>query len=116
MQNTLQSAVQEVQKIVGHKFTMNPKIKTKVVHSLTKSAWNVIGDTPGGKFKIARVPYYTCKATINEPISVRNRKEAFDHAEFISYCFNNSDSICYKSDSVCCSGSAKCEIEKCKLR
>ena len=72
----------------------NPKIKTRVVHSQTKSAWNVIGETPGCKFKIARLPYYTCT---NESISERNRIEALAHAEFISYCFNNSNSICAKA-------------------
>ena len=34
-------------------------VKTKVVHSQTKSAWNVIGTDLGGKYKIARVPYVT---------------------------------------------------------
>jgi hypothetical protein len=69
----------------------NPKIKTRVVHSQTKSAWNVIGDTMGEKFKIARVPYLS---TENENITNKERLEAFEHAEFISYCFNNSDHIC----------------------
>ena len=69
----------------------NPKIKTKVVHSQTKSAWNVVGTTLSGKFKVARVPY--C-CTDNQVISDKNRIEAFEHAEFISYCFNHSDTIC----------------------
>jgi len=69
----------------------NPKIKTRVVHSQTKSAWNIIGDTLGGKYKIARVPYL-CIA--DQDISDRNRIEAFEHATFISYCFNHSDIIC----------------------
>jgi hypothetical protein len=33
------------------------KMHTKVKHSLSKSAWNVIGTNIGGKYKIARVPY-----------------------------------------------------------
>jgi len=67
-----------------------PNIKVKVVHSQTKSAWNIIGETLGGKYKIARVPYI--------PISLdgsydRERTEAHEHAEFIAYCFNNSEAI-----------------------
>lgn len=71
----------------------NPKIKTKVVHSQTKSAWNVVGTSPGSKYKIARVSYLTFE---NEELSNRERTEAFEHAEFISHCFNNSDVICEK--------------------
>lgn len=71
---------------------VNPKIKTKVVHSLSKSAWNVIGEYPlGGKYKIARVPYLCID---NEKITDVNRAEALNHATFISYCFNHSDVIC----------------------
>jgi len=69
----------------------NPHIKTKVTHSHSKSAWNVVGVSPlGGKYKIARVPYFVVD---DEIISEMNRTEALNHAEFISYCFNNSDSI-----------------------
>ena len=67
-----------------------PNIKTKVVHSATKSAWNVVGDTLGGKYKIARVPYHVSG---NDIIDHRDKDEAFQHAEFISWCFNNADSI-----------------------
>jgi hypothetical protein len=28
----------------------NPKIKTRVVHSQTKSAWNIVGENLGGKY------------------------------------------------------------------
>jgi hypothetical protein len=69
----------------------NPRIKTRVVHSQSKSAWNVVGETLGGKYKIARVPYITIAS---EEISSRQRLEAFKHASFISYCFNHSDDIC----------------------
>lgn len=70
----------------------NPSIKTKVVHSQTKSAWNVVGVYPlGGKYKIARVPYLVIA---DEKINERNKAEALNHAEFISYCFNCSDTIC----------------------
>jgi hypothetical protein len=68
----------------------NPKIKTKVVHSQTKSAWNIVGLNAGMKYKIARVPYYVCE---NDLISEQNRQEAFTHAEYISWCFNCSDII-----------------------
>lgn len=61
-------------------------IKTKVTHSLSKSAWNVIGTIPGGKYKIARVPYFVVKD--NEILTTRNKSEALEHAEFISNAFN----------------------------
>jgi hypothetical protein len=66
------------------------KIKTKVVHSQTKSAWNIVGENLGGKYKIARVPYLVLN---DQELSDRNRIEAFEHATFISYCFNNSEQI-----------------------
>ena len=69
----------------------NPLIKTKVVHSQTKSAWKIVGVTPGGKYKIARVPYIV---NDNQKLSDKNRIEAFNHAEFISFCFNHSNMIC----------------------
>lgn len=69
----------------------NPNIKTQVVHSLSKSAWNVIGTKLGGKYKIARVPYYAYRD--DDYTSEKNRVEAFEHAKFISYCFNNAEKI-----------------------
>lgn len=68
----------------------NPNIKTKVVHSQTKSAWNVIGTIFGSKYKIARIPYLTANDDVT---TERERKEAFEHAQFISFCFNHSDDI-----------------------
>jgi len=70
---------------------VNPELKTKVVHSQSKSAWNVVGTELARKYKIARVPYI---AINNEEITAKNRIEAFEHALFISHCFNNSDLIC----------------------
>ena len=68
----------------------NPGIKTRVIHSKTNSAWNVVGVKLGGKHKIARVPYIvTCDQDVNDT----NREEALEHAEFISHCFNQSDAI-----------------------
>lgn len=61
------------------------------MHSQSKDAWNVIGDTVGGKYKIARVPYIVADGS--EILTTRNKNEALEHAEFISYCFNNSDKI-----------------------
>lgn len=65
----------------------NPNIKTKVVHSEKNFAWNVIGTQLGAKHKIARIPY-----PFSEDKNVFNRakQEAFEHATFISHCFNNS--------------------------
>ncbi len=71
----------------------DPNIKTKVVHSLTKSAWNVVGTSLGGKYRVARVPY---SVESSEEISSINRLEAYEHAEFISYCFNHSTEILSK--------------------
>jgi hypothetical protein len=68
----------------------DPKIKTKVVHSESKIAWNVVGCTLGGKHKIARVPYLVIG---NEEIDSLHKAEALHHAKFISYCFNHSAEI-----------------------
>ena len=68
----------------------NPNIKTKVVHSQSKSAWNVVGTKLPGKFKIARIPYLVSG---NDIIDTREKAEALLHAEFISKCFNKSDTI-----------------------
>ena len=79
------------------RYTMkDPNIKTMVVHSQSKSAWNVIGTRLGGKYKIARVPYECCD---NEDITSQNRAEAFEHASFISYSFHYSKKIC-ENDNV----------------
>ena len=59
-------------------------IETKVVHSESKPAWNVVGTKLGGKHKIARVPYVPS----NNGALFRNKIEALEHAEFISFCFN----------------------------
>jgi len=69
----------------------DPKIKTKVVHSKSNLAWNIIGTTLGGKYKIARVPYIEVN---DKEEFIKNKNEAFVHAEFISKCFNNSTIIC----------------------
>lgn len=68
----------------------NPNIKTKVVHSQSKDAWNIIGTSLGKKYKIARVPYLVSG---NDIIDTKEKSEALLHAEFISKCFNKSDEI-----------------------
>ena len=62
-----------------------PKIQTRVVHSESKSAWNVVGTELGSKYKIARVPYIT---TLMPEITEREKLEAYELANFISTCFN----------------------------
>ena len=57
------------------------KLKTKVVHSMSKQAWNVIGTELESKFKIAQVPYVD--------VSTESKEEARLHALFISFSFNN---------------------------
>lgn len=69
----------------------DPKIKTEIKHSQSKSAWNVIGTKLGGKYKIARVPYV--KVEDSTFITECNSLEAQKHAEYISFCFNNSKKI-----------------------
>lgn len=72
----------------------DPKIKTKIVHSKSKMAWNVIGDIPH-KYKVARVPYIKGN---DEEGTYAMREEALRHAQFISFCFNNSASILSKKE------------------
>jgi hypothetical protein len=74
----------------------DPKMKTKVKHSESKNAWNVVGNSPGGKYKIARVPYLSIEGS--DLLTRKEKLEAFKHAEFISFCFNNSNSILEKTD------------------
>lgn len=62
----------------------DPKIKVEIKHSMTKSAWNVVGTKAGAKYKIARIPYLETE---------RDRQEAYEHAEFIAICFNRSTEI-----------------------
>jgi hypothetical protein len=72
----------------------NPKIKTEVKHSESKTAWNIIGKSLGGKYKIARVPYTIINQKEYEIINTKSKNEALEHALYISQCFNNSDTIC----------------------
>lgn len=65
-----------------------PRLNTRVVHSESKTAWNVIGTRLGDKYKIARVPY---NISGNYILDEREKKEAYEHAVFISTCFNVAD-------------------------
>ena len=67
----------------------NPETKTKIVHSKNNAAWNIIAVSLGKKHKIAVLPYIKG--------SEFAKQEALQHAEFISYCFNESDFICLLS-------------------
>jgi hypothetical protein len=75
----------------------NPNIKTKVIHSKSSPAWNVVGTKLGGKYKIAKVPYLPSESM---EVLDKERDEALEHATFISYCFNNSHIICLDDDEV----------------
>ena len=61
-------------------------IYVDIKHSESKSAWNIIGTMPGGKYKIARIPYLVIQD--NEILTTLNKKEALDHALFIRKAFN----------------------------
>lgn len=56
------------------------KINAVVVHSQSKQAWNVVNKELGGKYKLARIPYFF----------EYEKDIAQDHAEFICWCFNNA--------------------------
>jgi hypothetical protein len=72
----------------------NPKIKVKIKHSESKHAWNIIGSGGyGGKYKIARIPYYQEDKEGWEIYNTRQKSEALNHAEWIVFCFNTSDKI-----------------------
>ena len=70
----------------------DPNLKTKVIHSTSKDAWNVVAITLGDKYKIARIPYIVTETIIE--LNNREKRQALLHAEFISSCFNNSKEIC----------------------
>jgi hypothetical protein len=74
----------------------NRKIKTKVIHSQSKNAYNVVSETLGTTYKVARCPYVVVDNVDIDTtlINMKNRLEAFDNAVFISFCFNHFDDIC----------------------
>ncbi len=70
----------------------DPNLKTIVVHSETKNAWNIVGQILGDKYKIARIPYVIDYSEVEA--NKIAKEEALIHAKFISECFNNSNIIC----------------------
>jgi len=76
----------------------NPNLKTKVVHSESKNAWNVVGTELSTRFKVARCPYYVDETNgeYSAKINTREKAEALTCAEFISWCFNHSDIIIHE--------------------
>jgi hypothetical protein len=56
-------------------------MKTRVIHSQSKLAWNVVNEELGGKYKIARVPYSQCN---DEILDIRWKSEALEIAMHIS--------------------------------
>lgn len=64
---------------------------TKIVHSESKPAWNIINTRLGGLRKLATVPY---TEVADEDLQEQLKKEAYERAAFISACFNNSLRVC----------------------
>ena len=56
-------------------------MKTKVVHSQSKNAWNIVGEELGGKYKIARIPY---SQSGDEILDTRDKYEALKIATHLS--------------------------------
>jgi hypothetical protein len=75
-------------KLPDHGDKRMKNIKTKVVHSQSKTAWNIIGTIPGGKYKIARIPYLIIDDS--EIFNTKAKNEALEHAQFISNAFNSA--------------------------
>lgn len=58
------------------------KTKWKVVHSVSKDAWNVVNTELGGKYKIARVPYVVSED--NDEWDLKRKIQAENIAQLIS--------------------------------
>jgi len=56
-------------------------MKTKVVHSHSKLAWNIVTEEWGEKYKIARIPYNKCECEI---LNTRWKHEALEIAMHLS--------------------------------
>lgn len=67
-----------------------PKIQTEVVHSESKLAWNVVAVNHGDKYKIARIPYTDISVVSGQAIINKSKQQAYEHAVFISTCFNST--------------------------
>lgn len=63
-------------------------MKTKVVHSQSKTAWNVVNTILGEKYKIARCEYIVADG--DEVGNTKRKFEALRHAECISDLLNKT--------------------------
>ena len=63
----------------------------KVLHSKSKSSWNIVSNKLNTKFKIAQIPYVTDDRF--KEVSEKNRLEAFEYANFISKALNNMKEV-----------------------
>lgn len=72
---------------------MTTSIQTKVVHSETKSAWNIVATEWGRRYKIARIPYIILESENSQLLNTIAKSEALERAEYISYCLNNINRI-----------------------
>lgn len=68
----------------------NFNLETKVVHSESKDAWNVVSKRLGAIYKIARIPYTLIG---DKKFDVKEMSETLDYAKFISKCFEYSEEI-----------------------
>jgi len=64
---------------------------TKVVHSESKTAWNIVGTLPGSLYKYARIPYHITEGS--EILSTKEKYNALELALFLSKCINNKEII-----------------------
>jgi len=62
-------------------------METKVVHSQSKDAWNIIGELIGHDYKIARFPYLTVPDS--DILTTRNKANALERAMFVSKCLKD---------------------------
>lgn len=88
--NRLCSQMETIQKLARE--LLAPRIESnkvivEVVHSQSKTAWNIVNRSLGGKYKIARIPYLVVDG--NEVLTTRNKSEALRHAEFIAKSINS---------------------------
>jgi len=58
------------------------KMRTKVIHSETDCSWKVVNKQLGEEYEIAVVPYV-------ESTHPFTKQESYNHAIFISNCFNS---------------------------
>lgn len=61
--------------------------KWKLQHSKSKPAWNIVGTTLGGRYKIARFPYIIC-STLSEEW---NNKEVDEQKQNALKCIYSED-------------------------